>query len=39
MGNAGRTRVQRDFAEAAMLDAAERAVDAAGDRTKWTASV
>jgi len=39
MGNAGRTRVQRDFSEAAMLDAAERAVNAAGDRTKWTASV
>jgi glycosyltransferase involved in cell wall biosynthesis len=38
MGNAARTRVQRDFADTAMLDAAERAVEAAGDRTKWTTS-
>jgi glycosyltransferase involved in cell wall biosynthesis len=38
MGNAGRTRVQRDFTETAMIDAFERAVDAAGDRTKWTTS-
>jgi glycosyltransferase involved in cell wall biosynthesis len=38
MGNAGRTRVQRDFADTAMIAAAERAVDAAGDRTKWTTS-
>jgi len=36
MGNAGRTRVQRDFTEVAMIDAFERAVEAAGDRTKWT---
>jgi glycosyltransferase involved in cell wall biosynthesis len=36
MGNAGRTRVQRDFSETAMLDGFERAVNAAGDRTKWT---
>lgn len=35
MGNAGRTRVQRDFTETAMLDGFERAVNAAGDRTKW----
>ena len=35
MGNAGRTRVQRDFAEPAMIDGFERAVNAAGDRTKW----
>ena len=38
MGNAGRTRVQRDFTETAMIDAFERAVEAAGDRTKWTTS-
>ena len=36
MGNAGRNRVQRDFAEPAMIDGFERAVNAAGDRTKWT---
>ena len=36
MGNAGRTRVQRDFLETRMLDGFERAVNAAGDRTKWT---
>ena len=36
MGNAGRTRVQRDFTDAAMFDGFERAVTAAGDRTKWT---
>lgn len=35
MGNAGRTRVQRDFSEASMIDGFERAVTAAGDRTKW----
>jgi glycosyltransferase involved in cell wall biosynthesis len=35
MGNAGRTRVQRDFTETAMIDGFERAVNAAGDRTKW----
>jgi glycosyltransferase involved in cell wall biosynthesis len=37
MGNAGRTRVQREFPEHAMIDAFERAVTAAGDRTKWIA--
>jgi hypothetical protein len=36
MGNAGRTRVQREFPETAMIDGFERAVNAAGDRTKWT---
>jgi hypothetical protein len=36
MGNAGRARVQREFAEPLMIDAFERAVNAAGDRTKWT---
>jgi len=35
MGNAGRTRVQRDFAETATIDGFEQAVNAAGDRTKW----
>jgi glycosyltransferase involved in cell wall biosynthesis len=38
MGNAGRTRVQRDFTETSMIDAIERALEAAGDRTKWTTS-
>ncbi|MDB4873586.1 MAG: glycosyl transferase group 1 [Gemmatimonadetes bacterium] len=36
MGNAGRTRVQREFAEPAMIDAFERAVHSAGDRTTWS---
>jgi hypothetical protein len=36
MGNAGRTRVQRDFTETAMIDGFESAVDAAGDRTTWS---
>jgi hypothetical protein len=36
MGNAGRTRVQRDFSESVMIDGFEQAVNAAGDRTKWT---
>lgn len=36
MGNAGRTRTQRDFSQTAMIDGFERAVTAAGDRTKWT---
>jgi glycosyltransferase involved in cell wall biosynthesis len=36
MGNAGRTRAQRDFTEVAMIDGFERAVNAAGDRTRWT---
>lgn len=35
MGNAGRTRVQRDFPESAMIDGFERAVNAAGDRSVW----
>jgi glycosyltransferase involved in cell wall biosynthesis len=35
MGNAGRTRAQRDFPEAAMIDGFESAANAAGDRTKW----
>ena len=35
MGNAGRTRVQRDFTESAMIDGFEQAVNAAGDRAKW----
>lgn len=37
MGNAARARVQREFGERAMLDGFERAVNAAGDRTKWIA--
>jgi glycosyltransferase involved in cell wall biosynthesis len=32
MGNAGRTRVQRDFTETAMIDGFERAVAAAGEQ-------
>ncbi|MEO6877698.1 MAG: glycosyltransferase family 4 protein [Gemmatimonadaceae bacterium] len=36
MGNAGRARVLREFTESAMIDGFERAVNAAGDRTKWT---
>jgi glycosyltransferase involved in cell wall biosynthesis len=35
MGNAARTRVQRDFPETAMIDGFERAAMAAADRTKW----
>ncbi len=35
MGNAGRTRVQRDFTETTMIDGFENAVDGAGDRTQW----
>jgi len=35
MGNAGRTRVQREFTETAMVDGFETAVNEAGDRTKW----
>ena len=38
MGAAARSRVQREFAQSAMLDGFERAVNAAGDRTKWTKS-
>jgi glycosyltransferase involved in cell wall biosynthesis len=37
MGNAGRVRVQRDYPESVMIDGFERAVNAAGDRTKWAA--
>jgi hypothetical protein len=37
MGNAGRARVQREFSESTMIDGFERAVNAAGDRTKWAA--
>jgi len=37
MGNAGRTRVQREFSEGAMIDGFERAVSVAGDRTRWAA--
>ena len=36
MGNAGRTRVQRDFSEAATIDGFEQAVKVAGDRNNWT---
>lgn len=36
MGNAARTRVQRDFSEADMIDGFERAVSAAADRTRWS---
>lgn len=32
MGNAGRTRVQRDFTETAMIDGFERAITSAGER-------
>jgi glycosyltransferase involved in cell wall biosynthesis len=35
MGNAARTRVQRDFTEADMVDGFERAAAAAADRTRW----
>jgi glycosyltransferase involved in cell wall biosynthesis len=35
MGNAGRTRVLRDFPEAAMIDGFERAVNNAADRSRW----
>jgi hypothetical protein len=35
MGNAARTRVQRDFSEADMIDGFERAAAAAADRTRW----
>jgi glycosyltransferase involved in cell wall biosynthesis len=37
MGNAGRTRVQREFPQSSMVDGFEHAVQAAGDRTKWAA--
>lgn len=35
MGNAARTRVQRDFSEVDMIDGFERALEAAGDRSRW----
>jgi glycosyltransferase involved in cell wall biosynthesis len=35
MGNAGRTRVQRDFTESAMVDGFEKAAQAAADRANW----
>lgn len=35
MGNAARTRVQRDFSESEMIDGFERAAAAASDRTRW----
>lgn len=35
MGNAARTRVQRDFTETDMIDGFERAANAAADRTRW----
>ena len=37
MGNAGRTRVMRDFPERAMVDGFERAVGIARDRSRWRA--
>jgi glycosyltransferase involved in cell wall biosynthesis len=37
MGNAGRTRVHRDFTETAMVDRFESAAEAAGDRSNWAA--
>jgi hypothetical protein len=37
MGNAARARAQREFGESTMIDAFERAVNAAGDRAKWIA--
>jgi len=35
MGNAGRARVQREFPATAMLEAFERATDAASNRERW----
>jgi|ERR1051326_1363658 glycosyltransferase involved in cell wall biosynthesis len=35
MGNAARTRAQRDFSETDMIDGFERAAAAAADRTRW----
>lgn len=35
MGNAARTRVQRDFGDAAMVDGFERALASASDRSRW----
>jgi glycosyltransferase involved in cell wall biosynthesis len=36
MGNAARTRVQRDFSEADMIDGFERAGSAGADRSRWS---
>ena len=36
MGNAARTRAQRDFGEADMIDGFERAAAAGADRTRWS---
>ena len=36
MGHAGRSRVQREFAQTPMIDGFERAITTAGDPTKWT---
>ena len=35
MGNAGRARVTRDFAEQSMIEGFERATEIARDRTRW----
>jgi glycosyltransferase involved in cell wall biosynthesis len=35
MGNAGRARVSRDFAEQGMIEGFERATEVARDRTRW----
>ena len=37
MGRAGRTRAQRDFVEAVMIDGFAAAAEAAGDRASWAA--
>ncbi|HEV8233535.1 MAG TPA: glycosyltransferase [Gemmatimonadaceae bacterium] len=37
MGNAARTRVQREFSEADMIDGFERAASAGADRKRWSA--
>jgi glycosyltransferase involved in cell wall biosynthesis len=36
MGNAGHLRTQREFTDSTMIDGFERAINAAGDRTKWS---
>jgi hypothetical protein len=36
MGNAARTRVQRDFGETDMIDGFERAASAGADRKRWS---
>ena len=35
MGNAGRARVTRDFAEQSMIEGFERATEIARDRSRW----